>query len=220
MRMKACVAAFLVLAWGAMALGAPRERGAVGLGDSLEGGTGGEVDVIEMEAATEKLGETVEADSNNAEEKLDDDSYVALNPAKQLPPAVLTAIMNVLQNFGGEQKIYTAFQVVLYNMFALGVFYLFQTLIFGFAAFVSTLRSPLLIYKEVDGYKEVTPKPAPQYPAPHADYGYTGGFKTPKGEEVKYHAYYKPEKKKPEKPKKSHFKVKKPVLSSYSSYEN
>ena len=83
-------------------------------------------------------------------------------------------------------------QVLFYHILGLSILYLLQTLILGFGAFIDKLRSPLLIYKEVDGYKEVKAHPAPKYPEPHHDYGYTGGFKSTKGEKINFISFHKP----------------------------
>jgi len=106
-------------------------------------------------------------------------------------------VIEFIRNLGFMEKYMSVSQIIFYNAFVLGLYFLIQVLYLGFLDFIDKLRSPLLIYKEVDGYEMTKGKPAPKMPKPHPVYGHTGGFKTPKGETIKYHPY----------PTKSHHKA-------------
>ena len=81
-------------------------------------------------------------------------------------------------------------QILFFNWFFFCAVVFLKSVIYGVADLINLKRTPLLIYKEVDEYEEVAPHPAPEYPLPHKDYGYTGGFKTPDGEEIQYKTYH------------------------------
>ena len=68
-------------------------------------------------------------------------------------------------------------QILFVHLFFFCAIVLLKALYGAFVEFIDYKRTPLIVYK--DGYDHQPP--APNYPAPHKEYGYTGGFKEPAG---------------------------------------
>lgn len=100
----------------------------------------------------------------------------------------LTAIVRWIQPFS---KLFAIQELFFLHAFVFSIVVLLNVLFGGVGDALRYLRTPPIIYKEVEAKEVVAPEPAPVYPPPHKDYGYTGGFKTPEGMEVEYHPYYK-----------------------------
>jgi len=91
-------------------------------------------------------------------------------------------LQTLLENLGIEQKVMSVSQIFFYNAVALGIFWLISVILGGIIKVFNLLRTPLLVYKEVNSYP--APHPAPKMPEPHPQYGYEGGYSGVKASDV------------------------------------